>query len=62
MDRFIAGLEEGAVPEAGNMLTDVSTISSLAEAFGLSRAHTSRQEIASVSTRSRMAAASAVTE
>lgn len=62
MDRFIAGLEEGAVPEAGNMLTDVSPISSLAEAFGLSRAHTSRQEIASVSTRSRMAAASAVTE
>lgn len=43
MDRLIAGIGPEVAPERDKFLTDVSAISHLAEAFGLSRAHTSRK-------------------
>lgn len=43
MDRLIAAINLEALPREDRLLTDVSTISYLAQSFGLSRAHTSRK-------------------
>ena len=43
VDRLISGIDWEASAEQGQLLTDVTSISSLAQAFGLSRAHTSRK-------------------
>ncbi|SCB13751.1 hypothetical protein [Rhizobium multihospitium] len=43
MDRLIAGIEPEVLAGQGRLLTDVSSISYLAQSFGLSRAHTSRK-------------------
>ena len=43
MDRLIAGIEPEVLAKQGRLLTDVSSISYLAQSFGLSRAHTSRK-------------------
>lgn len=43
MDRLIAGMEPEMLAKEDKLLTDVSSISYLAESFGLSRAHTSRK-------------------
>lgn len=43
VDRLISGIDWEARAEQGQLLTDVTSISSLAQAFGLSRAHTSRK-------------------
>ncbi|MCR6500155.1 hypothetical protein MUO32_13990 [Shinella sp. CPCC 101442] len=43
MDRLIAGIEDHASPRDGCFPTDVMSISQLAEAFALSRSHTSRK-------------------
>jgi hypothetical protein len=43
MDRLIAGIEPEVLARQGRLLTDVSSISYLAQSFGLSRAHTSRK-------------------
>lgn len=43
MDRLIAGIDEHAPAQQGRFLTDVVSISHLAQAFSLSRAHASRK-------------------
>lgn len=43
MDRLIAGIDPEALTDRDIYLTDVSSISYLAQSFGLSRAHTSRK-------------------
>lgn len=43
MDRLIAGIDPEAMAGRDRLLTDVSSISYLAQSFGLSRAHTSRK-------------------
>jgi hypothetical protein len=43
MDRLIAGINPESVREQGNHLTDISAVTHLAQASGLSRAHTSRK-------------------
>ncbi len=43
MDRLIAGIEPEMLAGQDKLLTDVSSISYLAQSFGLSRAHTSRK-------------------
>lgn len=47
MDRFIAGMEarteDGALQQDGRYLTDVTSITYLAQLAGLSRAHVSRK-------------------
>ncbi|MFK0161019.1 hypothetical protein [Rhizobium sp. NPDC090279] len=43
MDRLIAGIEPDVLAGDGKLLTDVNSISYLAQSFGLSRAHTSRK-------------------
>lgn len=43
MDRLIAAIDLEALPRWDRLVTDVNTISYLAQSFGLSRAHTSRK-------------------
>lgn len=43
MDRLVAGIADHTPDPSGRFVTDVISISQLAESFGLSRAHTSRK-------------------